>query len=121
MDVIGLWRIVEINAMDMSFKQSWRSVDDLDGVPEMQRMMAKAAFMFEEGGRLLQLLPKEMDVDGGHEAYDDAYVVGQANGWKEEGGRLMVSNMDDSEEVWTEAVQAGDMIEVYGFFRLSKA
>ena len=122
-DIIGLWTVTGINAIDMSFKQAWRNVEDLESdasVPMMQKMMAKSAFTFEPDGRLLQLLPKELDDGGGYKAYDDRYVIGKESGWKEEDGKIFVYNEENSEKVWTEVVTVGDGIELFGFFRLSK-
>ncbi|MBR4226475.1 MAG: hypothetical protein IKR86_06870 [Candidatus Methanomethylophilaceae archaeon] len=116
-DILGQWKISEMNAMDMSFKQTWMTIEELDSsesVPEMQKMMAKAAYRFEPDGRFLQLMPKEAGPLEGCEEYDERYFVGHVGGWKQEDGKYLVE-YDDG---WSEAVPCGDGFELFGFFRI---
>lgn len=121
-DILGMWKIDEVNAIDMSFKQTWKSVEELESdpdVPPMQKMMARTAFFFEPDGRLLQLMPSDL-AEGEGERFDDAYVIGKSVKWKEEGGKLFASSEENGEDVWSEVVPLDGRIELYGFFRLSK-
>ena len=123
MDIVGLWRIAEINAMDMSFKQTWKKAEDLDsdpGVPMMQKMMAKAKYMFEQDGTLLQLMSKDIVGEDG-EAYDDDHIIGHRSKWKEENGKILVATEENGEDEWSEAVPTEDGFEIFGFFRIVKA
>ena len=123
MDIVGLWRIAELNAMDMSFNQTWKKVEGLDSdpdVPMMQKMMAKTTFVFKEDGTFLQLAPKEM-AGGEGEPYDDDHVIGHKSEWKEEGGKLLIASEENGEYEWSEVVPAGDGFEIFGFFRIVKA
>ncbi len=120
-DILGMWKIDEINAIDMSFKQTWKSVSELEsdaGIPDMQKTMAKSAFVFEQGGRLLQLMPAGLAGEG--ERFDDDYAVVHEGKWKEEDGKIFASSEENGEDVWSEVVPLDGRIEVFGFFRLSK-
>ncbi|MBE6521413.1 MAG: hypothetical protein E7Z68_10040 [Thermoplasmata archaeon] len=121
MSIEGLWKVGEINALDSDFNQAWRSVEGLDadeGVPPMQKAMARVKFLFEQGGRYLQLLPKDL---GPGEGYDDDHVIGRVGSWKTEDGKVFVDTEENGEQAWTEAVPVGDEFEVFGFFRLVRA
>ena len=123
MDIVGLWRIAEMNAMDMSFKQTWKKVEELDSdpdVPMMQKVMAKAEFLFEQDGTYLQLMPKAVVGDDG-EAYDDDHVIGHRGKWKEKDGKIFAASEENGEDEWSEAVPTEDGFEVFGFFRIVKA
>jgi hypothetical protein len=123
MDIAGLWKIKEINAFGMDFKQTWKETEGLDsdeGVPEMQKIMAKTMYQFEQGGRYVTILPKEAAEDGGSGEYDKNHVIGSVGSWKEEGGRIFVSTEENGELVWNEAVPWGDGLELLGFFRIEK-
>ena len=119
MDIIGMWKIAEVNAMGNDFKQTWKTVDELnadENVHPMQKVMAKAAYLFEQDGTFKQLMPKEIAGDDG-EPYDDKYVVGHVGNWKEENGKILTEGDDG----WQEAVPTAGGFEVFGFFRIVKA
>ncbi|MBR4696914.1 MAG: hypothetical protein IKP18_00495 [Candidatus Methanomethylophilaceae archaeon] len=121
MSIEGLWKISEINALDSDFNQAWRSAEGLDadeGVSPMQKAMARSMFLFEQGGRYLQLLPKDL---GPGEVYDDDHVIGRVGSWKTEDGKVFVDTEENGAQVWSEAVPFGDGFEVFGFFRLVRA
>ena len=72
--MIGRWKISEINAIGMDFSQTWKSTDGLDDdpeVPEMQKTMAKTQYVFEDGGRYVSILLKDLAGDGDYEEYDE--------------------------------------------------
>lgn len=119
MDIIGMWKIAEVNAMGNDFKQTWKTVDELnadENVHPMQKVMAKAAYLFEQDGTFKQLMPKEIAGDDG-EPYDDNFVVGHVGNWKEENGKFFTEGDDG----WQEAVPTENGFEVFGFFRIVKA
>ncbi|MBQ8120412.1 MAG: hypothetical protein IJ172_06525 [Ruminococcus sp.] len=118
MDILGMWKIAEVNAIDMNFKQTWKTVEELtadENIPPMQKQMAQSVYLFEADGTLKQLMPKEL-AGGEGEPYDDKYVVGHVCGWKEEDGKLMV----EGEDGWEEAPATADGFEVFSFFRIVK-
>ena len=50
MDIIGMWKIAEVNVMGQDFKQTWRTVEDVNAdasVNPMQKVMAQAVYLFE--------------------------------------------------------------------------
>ncbi len=119
MDIVGMWKIAEVNAMDKNFKQSWKTVGDMAADPEinpMQKAMAQAVYLFEADGTFKQLMPKEI-AGGEGEPYDDKYVVGHVGKWKEENGKIFT----ESDDGWDEAVPTDNGFEVFGFFRIVKA
>lgn len=119
MDVVGMWKIAEVNAMGKDFKQTWKTVGELADDPNvnpMQKVMAQAAYLFEADGTFKQLMPKEV-AGGDGEPYDDKYVVGHVGKWKEENGKLFT----ESDDGWDEAVPTDNGFEVFGFFRIVKA
>ena len=123
-DIEGLWKITEMNAMDMNFRQTWKSVADLDSdpdVPAMQKVMAKALYLFRKDGTFLQLMRKEFDEDGEFEKYNDDLVIGKTGGWKEEDGKMFIAGEENGEPEWSEIVPSGDGLEIFGFFRISRA
>ncbi len=123
MSIIGLWKITDMNAMDMSFKQTWRKIDELladDGVHPMQKIMAQAVYLFREDGKALQLMPKEA-VGGEGEPYDDKYVIGMQTDWKEEGGKLFIAAEENGEPDWQELVPEGDGYVMFNMFKIVKA
>ena len=86
MDIIGMWKIAEVNVMGQDFKQTWRTVEDVNAdasVNPMQKVMAQAVYLFEQDGTFKQLMPKEI-AGGEGEPYDDKYVVGHVGKWKED-------------------------------------
>ncbi|MBR4628626.1 MAG: hypothetical protein IKO47_13205 [Ruminococcus sp.] len=124
MDVSGMWKIVEINAMDQDFKQTWKKVAEIADDPtvsDLQKMMTKSLYVFEEGGRFLQLFPKEFNDDPEAKDYDDRFVLGHEGKWKLEDGKLYAEG--DDEDEWTEFIPVGDdgTLEIFGFFRIAKA
>ena len=119
MDIIGMWKIAEVNVMGQDFKQTWRTVEDVNAdasVNPMQKVMAQAVYLFEADGTFKQLMPKEV-AGGDGEPYDDKYVVGHVGKWKEENGKLFT----ESDDGWDEAVPTDNGFEVFGFFRIVKA
>lgn len=119
MDIIGMWKIAEVNVMDENFKQTWKNAEQVaadDSIHPMQKTMAQCVYLFEADGTLKQLMPKEL-AGGEGEPYDDKYVVGHVCGWKEEDGKLMVEGDDG----WEEAPATADGFEVFSFFRIVKA
>ena len=124
MDIQGLWIISEVNAIGMNFEQTWRTVADLEAdanVPPMQKMMAKTAYYFDQGGKLTTLIPKELDRNGECETFDDSYVVSHETSWKQENGKLFVAAQENGDDGWQEAVPTDNGFEVFGFFRIVKA
>ena len=123
MNIIGLWKITDMNAFDKSFKQTWRKADELladENVPPMQKAMAQAVFLFREDGKSLQLMPKE--VTGGEgEPYDDKFVIGHIADWKEEGGKLFIAAEENGENDWQEIVPEGDSYIMFNMFKIAKA
>ena len=122
--IIGLWKIVEVNVMDMEFNQTWRSVEDLtadEAVHPMQKAMAQAKFLFREDGKALQLMPKALDTRGEHEAYDDSYVIGRETDWKEDGGKRYLSTVENGNVVWQEIVPSGDGYVIFDMFKIVRA
>lgn len=118
MDIIGMWKIAEVNVMDNDFKQTWKTVDELnadENVHPMQKIMAQAAYLFEQDGTFKQLMPKEA-AGGEGEPYDDNFVVGHVGKWKEEDGKLMVEGEDGFEQ----APATDNGFEVFHFFRIVK-
>ena len=119
MDVVGMWKIAEVNAMGKDFKQTWKTVGELADDPNvnpMQKVMAQAAYLFEADGTFKQLMPKEI-AGGDGEPYDDKYVVGHVGSWKEEDGKLLV----DTDDGFEEAPATDNGFEVFHFFRIVKA
>ncbi len=120
MDIIGLWKITDVNVMDIDFNQTWRKVEDMladESVHPLQKAMAQARYLFKDDGTWVQLMPKELDRDGKFESYDDSYVIGHTAGWKEEGGKLL-TEMDGNE--WQEMVPDGDGFIAFSMFRIVK-
>lgn len=118
MDIIGMWKIAEVNVMGKDFKQTWRTVEDVNAdadVNPMQKVMAQAVYLFEQDGTFKQLMPKEI-AGGDGEPYDDKYVVGHVGGWKEEDGKLLVETDDGFEE----APATDNGFELFHFFRIVK-
>ena len=110
-----------MNTFDSDFNQVWMGVKDIEGnpeVPTMQKIMAKQRFMFEAGGRFLQLIPKESSPSKGFESYDDEHLISHVGQWKTEDGRIFVDEKENGEQVWSEAVPTENGFEVFGFFRL---
>ena len=123
MSIIGLWKITDLNAMDKNFKQTWRSVDELlgdDSVHPMQKVMAHAMYLFNEDGKALQLMPKEIVGDDG-EPYDDKYVIGRIADWKDEGGKLFIAAEENGEPDWQELIPEGDSYIIFNMFKIAKA
>ena len=124
MELIGRWKISEINAIGMDFSQTWKSTDGLDDdpeVPEMQKTMAKTQYVFEDGGRYVSILLKDLAGDGDYEEYDDCNIVSHIGSWKEEDGRYFVSTEENGEIEWNEAVPWGEEgFELFGFFRIAR-
>lgn len=119
MSITGMWKIAQVNAFDMDFNQTWKTVEELTAdpsIPPMQKNMAQCVYLFEEDGTLKQLMPKEL-AGGEGEPYDDKFVVGHVCSWKEEDGKLMV----EGEDGWEEAPATADGFEVFSFFRIVKA
>ena len=123
MDIIGFWKITDINAFDKSFKQTWRTVEDVladESVHPMQKVMAQGMYLFREDGKCLQLMPKEL-VGGEGEPYDDKLVIGKEDDWKEEGGKLFIAAVEDGENDWQEAVPDGGGYVIFNMFKITKA
>ena len=119
MDILGMWKIAEVNVMDENFKQTWKTVQQVaedDSIHPMQKTMAQGVYLFEQDGTFKQLMPKEIVGDNG-ELFDDKYVVGHVGKWKEEDGKIFT----EGDEGWQEAVPTDNGFEVFGFFRIVKA
>ena len=44
MDILGMWKIAEVNAIDMNFKQTWKTVEQVaadESIHPMQKTMAQ--------------------------------------------------------------------------------
>ncbi len=108
--------------MDKSFKQTWRTVEDVladESIHPMQKIMAQGMYLFREDGKCLQLMLKEI-VGGDGESYDDKYVIGQTSDWKEEGGKLFVAAVEDGENDWQEIVPDSDSFIIFNMFKIAK-
>ena len=119
MDILGMWKIAEVNVMDKNFKQTWKTAEQVaadDSIHPMQKVMAQGVYLFEQDGTFKQLMPKEI-VGGEGELFDDKYVVGHVGKWKEEDGKIFTEGDDG----WQEAVPTDNGFEVFGFFRIVKA
>lgn len=118
MDITGFWKVSEANVFDKSFKQSWRTVEDIAADPEvnpMQKAMSRAAYAFEADGTVNMLMPKELDPS--METYNDEYGISKKTEWKEEGGKLFIAAEENGGQDWQEIVPAGDAIELFGYHR----
>ena len=123
MDLTGLWKIAEINALDKNFKQTWKATEGLDAddsVSEMQKTMAKTLYLFKEEGRFITIIPKNAVKDEGFEEYDEEHFIASAGEWKEEDGKTFVSTEENGEIEWTEAIPRDTKFEIFGFFRIER-
>ena len=119
MDILGMWKIAEVNVMDENFKQTWKTAEQVaadDSIHPMQKTMAQGVYLFEQDGTFKQLMPKAIVGDDG-EPYDDKFVIGHVGKWKEEDGKIFT----EGDEGWQEAVPTDNGFEVFGFFRITKA
>ena len=48
MDIVGMWKIAEVNAMDKNFKQSWKTVGEMAADPEINPMQKAMAQMMDD-------------------------------------------------------------------------
>ena len=123
MTVTGLWKVSEVNVYDEDFNQSWKTTEEItadENIGPMQKAMARAAYLFEEDGTLLSLMPKEI-AGGEGEAYDDNYVIAKKTAWKEQEGRLYAAAEENGSQDWQEIVQVNDALELFGFQRIVRA
>lgn len=124
MSIIGLWKITDMNVIDMNFDQTWRAVDGVladETVNPLQKQMAQSKFLFREDGRALQLMPKELDKSGRFMAYDDKFVISKETKWKNEGDRLFIAAEENGEADWQEIVHDGDGYVLFDMFKIAKA
>ena len=118
MDILGMWKIAQVNVMDKDFKQTWKTAEQVaadDSIHPMQKVMAQAAYLFEQDGTFKQLMPKAIVGDEG-EPYDDKFVIGHVGKWKEEDGKIFTEGDDG----WEEAAPTAGGFEVFHFFRIVK-
>jgi hypothetical protein len=123
MGIIGKWKVTDANVFGKDFKQTWRKTEDVladESVHPMQRGLARTVYVFEEDGRALTLLPKGIVPAGEAESYDDDFDLAHAAQWKEEGGRLFISTIENDNIEWNEIVPDGEGYIVLGMHRIVK-
>ncbi|MBR4696913.1 MAG: hypothetical protein IKP18_00490 [Candidatus Methanomethylophilaceae archaeon] len=121
MNVVGRWKIKEVQMLDSDLNRTWRPVEDVladDSIDDKALFMSKV--MFTEDGRILMMLEKpadmsqeevdEMVAEGEMELYD-GYLVYEKHPWKEEDGKVLFDSGMKG-EVFGEAVSP--WIEIKG-------
>ena len=125
MGIIGKWSVTEAKVFDKDFKYTWRKVADVltDGsITPFQKVFARTVYVFEEDGRALTLLPKELiPAAEAEEAYDTALAVAHTSQWKEEGGKFFIATEENGNTEWNEIVTDGEEYIILDMHRIAKA
>jgi len=124
MSIIGKWKVTEANVFDKSFKYTWRKAEDVltdESITPFQKVFARSVYVFEEDGRALTLLPKDLiPADEAEGAYDKDFVITHTGQWKEENGKFFIATEENGNTEWNEIVPDGGSYIILNMHRIEK-
>ena len=109
-DIVGSWRIKEVQLMDSDLNVSWRTVDDIladDSVEESDKRIYRGRAIFKDNGELCMACPlpdgvtkadiaEELE-SGEVEMCGESEIIYEKFPWKEEGGKILFDSGAEGE------------------------
>lgn len=138
MDLIGIWKCVEIMTFVPEKGLVWKTVEEINADPELKESIGNTFDFLDINAdgtlKFVMAIPEdtpkeEIDAaiaEGGLQMYDDTHVAADVKPWKIENGVFMYDSGEKGEvfgesvSSWKEAPLVGDILEL-SMFKFKRA